>query len=127
MIRFSLLIFLSLSISFPAYSLSDTQRKEMQKTIRNMSALLPRRIDAMTTVTSTWMQGDTWYMNTTINIGGRSLGEFERNSMKTYIQDQYCRPPYEYLDAGLVIANQYYDENNNYLFTALANKSICGR
>ena len=92
-----------------------------------MQALMPRRVDAMTTVTWTWMEGDTWYMNTTIRTGGLGLRKEQINYLKNYITDQYCRPPYEYLDAGLVIANQYYDENKKHLFTAFASKSICGR
>ncbi len=43
----------------------------MQKTIKNMQSILPRRIDAITTVTSTWMTGNTWYLNTQIDTGGR--------------------------------------------------------
>tara|TARA_B100001013_G_C24304989_1_gene322376 strand:- start:73 stop:456 length:384 start_codon:yes stop_codon:yes gene_type:complete len=127
MIRLLLLFILSLTVSSPVFSLSAIQKDEMQKTIKNMQALMPRRIDAMTTMKWTWMEDNTWYMNTQINTGGRFLGEREKNILKSYIRDQYCRPPYEYLDAGLVITNQYYDENNNFLFAASASKRICGR
>ena len=127
MIKLLLLFILSLTVSSPVFSLSDLQKKEMQKTIKNMQALMPRRIDAMTTVTWTWMEGNTWYINTTMNTGGRILGERQRDFLRKYVRDQYCRPPYEYLDAGLVITNQYYDENKNFLFAASASKRICGR
>ena len=127
MIRFFILLIISLSISFPAYSLNQAQREEIQKTIVNMQALMPRRVDAITTISWTWMKGDTWYMNTTMNTGGRTLSQSRIDMLRNWIKDQYCRPPYEYLDAGLVITNQYYDENDNFLFAASASKRICGR
>ena len=126
MIKFSY-FFCLIFLASPAFSLSENQRTEMQKTIKNMQSILPRRIDAITTVTSTWMTGNTWYLNTQIDTGGRSINEAIKTSLRNYIKDQYCRPPYKYLDAGLIITNQYYDKNNNYLFAASASKSICGR
>ena len=127
MIKLLLLFILSLTVSSQVFGFSATQKNEMQKTIKNMQSLMPRRIDATTTMTWTWMEDNTWYMNTQINTGGRFLGEREKNILKGYIRDQYCRPPYEYLDAGLVITNQYYDESKNFLFAASARKRICGR
>lgn len=127
MIRFFILLIISLSISFPAYSLNQAQKKEMQKTVTNMQALMPRRVDAITTISWTWMEGDIWYLNTTMNTGGRTLSQSQIGMLRNWVKDQYCRPPYEFLDAGLVITNQYYDENDNFLFAASASKRICGR
>ena len=107
--------------------LSTQQKREMKTTIENMRAVLPRRIDAMTTLVGTKMVGSTWVLETRINTGGRILADTGKSYMRNYIKQQYCRPPYEYLDAGLIIENRYYDENGKYLFTASASKSICGR
>ena len=51
---------------------------------------------------------------------------YAKTYMKDYIKQQYCRPPYEYLDAGFIIENRYYDEKGKYLLTASASKRICG-
>ena len=72
MIKLLLLFILSLTVSSQVFGLSATQKNEMQKTIKNMQSLMPRRIDAMTTMTWTWMEDNTWYMNTQINTGGRA-------------------------------------------------------
>ena len=92
-----------------------------------MRALLPRRVDAMTTVIDSRMEGSTWIFITQLKTGGRTMSEYGKSYLKNYVKDQYCRPPYEYIDAGLIISTRYYDEKGKYLFTATANKKICGR
>ena len=114
-------------LSSPVFGLDSRQMEEMKRTVKNMQALMPRRVDQMTTITSTWMKDKTWYINATINTGGRNPNEKTKRFLKSYIRDQYCRPPYEYLDAGLVITTQYFDENNKFIVAASASRSICGR
>ena len=126
----SLSLFLSLFLVFSIdinAELSNQQKREMRKTIENMKAVLPRRVDAITTVIDTRMEGSTWILITKIETGGRQMTPYAKTYLRDYIKDQYCRPPYEYLDAGLIIENRYYDEKGKYLFTASANKRICGR
>lgn len=107
--------------------LSNQQKKELRKTVENLKAVLPRRVDAMTTVVDTRMEGSTWILITEINTAGRQMTPYAQTYLKDYIKQQYCRPPYEYLDAGLIIENRYYDETGKYLLTASASKKICGR
>lgn len=124
---FRLAIILSLLFSSGSFALSDSQKREIKKSVDNMKAVLPRRVDQMTTVVDTWMRDNTWYMKTVINIGDRKINQKIADFISEYIKDQYCRPPWEYIDAGLNISNQYYDQRGNYLFVASANKRICGR
>ena len=126
----SLSLFLSLFLIFSIdinAELSNQQKRELRKTVENMKALLPRRVDAVTTVIDSRMEGSTWVFITQFDTAGRQLTPYAKNYLRDYIKDQYCRPPYEYLDAGLIIENRYYDEKGKYLFTASANKRICGR
>ena len=130
MVKFLLLAVLSLSslsFSTSVFSLSESQRNEMRKAVQNMQALLPRRIDQMSTVSKTWFEKDIWYMNIRVQTGGHILQKNQKNFIRDYLKDQYCRPPYEYIDAGLTITTQYFDEKGNFLFNAIANRRICGR
>jgi hypothetical protein len=92
-----------------------------------MKAALPYRVDAMTTIVDTRFEGNTWFIDTQASTGGRDLTDQQRQILKTYIQKQYCRPPYEYLDAGLIISNRYSDEYGDHLITVTASKAECGR
>ena len=123
-------LFLSLLLVFSIdmnAELSNQQKREFKKTVENMREVLPRRIDAMTTMIDSRMEGSTWIFITQIDTAGGQMTPYAKTYMSDYVKDQYCRPPYEYLDAGLIIENQYYDENSKYLFTASASKRICGR
>jgi len=119
-------LFLVFSIDINA-ELSNQQKRELRKTVENMKGVLPRRVDAMTTIIDSRMEGSTWIFITQIDTTGRQMTPYAKTYMSDYVKDQYCRPPYEYLDAGLIIENRYYDEKSKYLFTASASKRICGR
>ena len=78
---FRLAIILSLLFSSGSFALYDSQKREIKKSVDNMKAVLPRRVDQMTTVVDTWMRDNTWYMKTVINIGDRKINQ--RKSTKT--------------------------------------------
>lgn len=125
-LSFFLSFFLIFSFEVKA-ELNSQQKRELKKQIENMKAVLPRRVDAMTTVIDAKMEGSIWILVTQVETGGMQMSEYGKSYIKNYIKQQYCRPPYEYIDAGLIIQNRYYDERGKYLFTATANKRICGR
>jgi hypothetical protein len=123
-------LFLSLLLVFSIdmnAELSNQQKREFKKTVENMRGVLPRRINAMTTMIDSRMEGSTLIFTAQIDTAGRQMTPYAKTYMSDYVKDQYCRPPYEYLDAGLIIETKYYDEKGKYLLTATASKRICGR
>ena len=81
----------------------------------------------MTTIVDTSFEGNTWFIDAQLSLGRGDFTDKQNELLKTYVRDQYCRPPYEFLDAGLIISTRYSDEQGDHLATVTASKAECGR
>jgi hypothetical protein len=105
--------------------MDDTDRREIRKYINNENQTLPRRIDSSSVMTATFFQNDTWYMNVTVTLNGLEINTAWKKAIRDYQNKNHCRPPMWGLNIGLTIKTQYFDENENFLFTAKTNKNSC--
>ena len=82
-LSFFLSFFLIFSFEVNA-ELNSQQKRELKKQIENMKAVLPRRVDAMTTVIDAKMEGSTWILVTQVETGGMQMSEYGKSYIKNY-------------------------------------------